>query len=139
MQFWHLEIFVRTILGLISHDLHAVSLKHLLQLGRGIQQKLQAPLETAYKSLTQPVHNVVLTQVRQFSIWVWQRSHCNVPGLRTYTLLMHCVQTVSEVQSPQFSIKSEHLSQLLLESKVYPEKHAIQVVQDEQVEQARII
>lgn len=84
------------------------------------------------------MHNVVLEQVRQYCIWVRQRSHSKVFGLRTYTLLMHWVQVVAEEQSPQFSIKSEHLSQSLLELKVYPEKHVMQFEQEEQVEQACI-
>jgi hypothetical protein len=60
-------------------------------------------------------------------------------GFKTYTLLAHCVHTVADVQSPQFKSKREHLSQILLESKVYPEKHEIQFEQLEQVEQAGII
>ena len=52
---------------------------------------------------------------------------------------MHCVQTVAEVQSPQFRIKSEHLSHTLLELKVYPEMHDVQLEQLIQVEQAYII
>jgi hypothetical protein len=49
------------------------------------------------------------------------------------------VQTVAEVQNPQFNIKREHLSHTLFELNVYPEKHAVQTEQLEQVEQAVII
>jgi hypothetical protein len=52
---------------------------------------------------------------------------------------MHWVQTVAEVQRPQFKIKREHLSHLLLELKVYPEKQVVHEEQDEQVEQKSII
>ena len=54
-------------------------------------------------------------------------------------LLMHCVQTVAEVHSPQFKIKREHLSHTLLELNIYPEKHVVQLEQDEQVEQKLMI
>jgi hypothetical protein len=48
---------------------------------------------------------------------------------------MHWVQTVAEVQKPQFKSSLEQLWQTPAKSKVYPEKHAVQIEQDEQVEQ----